>query len=119
MTQSRRSFLGAAASLATAAWGARALAQSQGQSPRMPMPIDSLPQSIGGPMPRRTVTAEDRLKMNQEQIKKNMTRLKEAVEGLEKEFASNNTTTVLSMSAVRKTEEIEKLAREIRELVRG
>jgi hypothetical protein len=70
-------------------------------------------------MPRRTLTDDERMKMNQEQIKKNMTRLKEAVEALEKEFAANNTTTVLSMAAVRKTEEIEKLARDIRTLVRG
>jgi hypothetical protein len=48
-----------------------------------------------------------------------MVRLKEAVDGLEKEFATNNTSTVLSMAAVRKTEEIEKLAREIRGLMRG
>jgi hypothetical protein len=103
-----------------AAWGARALAQSQGQLPRMPMPSDQFPpQSIGGPMPQRTLSTAERMKMNQEQIKKNMVRLKEAVDGLEKEFATNNTTTVLSMAAVRKTEEIEKLAREIRGLMRG
>ena len=119
MNPSRRSFLGAAASVVAAAWGARSwAAQSQAPFPRAP--IDPFPQQpIGGPMPQAKLSDAERLKMNQAKIKKNMGRLKEAISELEKEFAANNTTTVLSMGAVRKTEEIEKLAREIRVLVRG
>jgi len=122
MTQSRREFLGAAVSLTALSWGAMSLgAQSQVPLPQAPMPIDPFPRqpSIGGPMPERRVSAAERMKMNQAQIKKNMTRLKEAVGELEKEFESNSTTTVLSLAAIRKTEEIEKLARDIRGLIRG
>lgn len=59
------------------------------------------------------------MKTNQEEIKKNMARLKEAVGELQKDFDANSTTSVLSMNAVHKTEEIEKLARQIRSLMRG
>jgi cell division protein ZapA (FtsZ GTPase activity inhibitor) len=59
------------------------------------------------------------LKANQADIEKDMVRLKAAVGELEKEFGSNDTTAVLSLAAVHKTEEIEKLARHIRDLVRG
>jgi cell division protein ZapA (FtsZ GTPase activity inhibitor) len=59
------------------------------------------------------------MKMNQAEIEKDMVRLKAAVAELEKEFNSNDTTNVLSMAAVHKAEEIEKLARHIRDLVHG
>ena len=60
-----------------------------------------------------------RMRLNQAQIKKSMERFTEVVGELQKDFDANSTTTVLSMAAVRKTEEIEKLARQIRSLVRG
>jgi hypothetical protein len=123
MSPSRRSFLGAAASLvAVSAWGAASLAaQSQGQMP-MPTPLDRFPipqDALGGPMPSPSLSPAERMKMNQAEIKKNMARLKELVGDLQKDFDANNTTSVLSMNAVHKTEEIEKLARQIRGLVRG
>jgi hypothetical protein len=123
MIQSRRNFLGAVASVVAApAWGAGLLAaQSQGQAPRLPTPGNPFPNGPfdQNPTPEPKLSAAQRMKMNRAQIEKDMTRLKAAVGELEKEFDSNDTTTVLSMAAVRKTEEIEKLARHIRELVRG
>jgi hypothetical protein len=124
MTQSRRNFLAAASSLLASAWTARSLAaQGQVQMPQMPpmpTPTDPFPQQpIGGPMPEHTLSPVERLKMNQAQIKKNMARLKAAVDDLQKEFDSNSPTKVLSMAAVHKTEEIEHLARDIRGLLRG
>jgi hypothetical protein len=122
MFQSRRSFFGAAASLvAASAWGIASLgAQSQDPTafpnmPRLPIPDDAI-----GPAPLEPrLSPAERMKRNQAEIKKNMARLKEAVGDLQKDFDANSTTTVLSMSAVRKTEEIEKLARQIRSLMRG
>jgi hypothetical protein len=123
MLQSRRSFLGAAASLAASAWGAMSLAaQSQDQAP-MGSPLGSrlqIPQdAMGDPVPPLALSPAERMKMNQAEIKKSMTRLKEVVGELQKEFDANSTTTVLSMNAVRKTEENEKLARQIRGLMHG
>jgi hypothetical protein len=114
--------LGVAASLVAALGAGSLMAQSQAPLPLPQGPVSRDPfptEPIGGPMPERRLSDAERMKMNQAQIKKNMIRLKEAVGELEKEFASNNTTAVLSMAAVRKTEEIEKLARDIRGLVRG
>jgi hypothetical protein len=123
MNQSRRNFIGAAASAAvTLACGAAALAaQTQAPFPPAPMPGNPLPNwPLGGDsLPEPRLSTADRLKKNQAQIKKDVARLKAAVEDLQKNFDSNNTTTVLSLAAVRKTDEIERLAREIRGLVRG
>ena len=125
MSQSRRNFLAAAASAVMAsAWGAGLLAaQSQMPVPRLPLPGGGRPFPDGPfgdapmPPPRRSTTQQ--MKINQAEIEKDMLRLKAAVGELEKEFDSNDTTAVLSMAAVRKAEEIEKLARHIRDLVRG
>src|SRR5262245_28432076 len=116
MIPSRRKFIRAAASLAAAIGGGALFAQNPIPMPAGgPIPNSPFPGSpIGGPMPERTQSPAERLKMNQDQIRKNMARLKEAVAELQKEFDANSATTVLSMSAVRKTEEIEKLAKDIR-----
>jgi hypothetical protein len=122
MFQSRRSFLGAAASLATASvWGVASLV-AQSQDPialpnmsRLPIPQDA----IGTAPPEPRINPAERMKRNQAEIEKSMKRLKEAVGELQKDFDANSTTSVLSMSAVHKTEEIEKLARQIRSLMRG
>ena len=122
MTQSRRSFLGAAATFAAvSAWGAASLAaQAQGQTGTPELPLDPLsPSRMAGPMPGVRLSPADRMKMNQAQIKKNMARLTEVVGELKKDLDANSTTTVLSMATVHKTEEIEKLARDIRALIRG
>jgi hypothetical protein len=122
MRQSRRAFLGTAAFLTAWMWGAWSLAaQNQTSPPNMPTPVDPFPNVPFGndPLPERKLSAADRMKMNQAKITKDMERLKEAVGELQKEFDEHHTTAVLSMSAVRKTEEIERLAREIRGLIRG
>jgi hypothetical protein len=70
-------------------------------------------------MPSRRITPAERMKMNQAEIRKHSARLAEAVGELQKDLEANDTTTVLSLSVIRKAEEIEKLARQIRTLVRG
>ncbi|MFY9584828.1 MAG: hypothetical protein WAR21_10100 [Candidatus Acidiferrales bacterium] len=59
------------------------------------------------------------LKMNQKDIKRDVQRLFELAEELKKEVDKTNSAEVLSVSLVRKTEEIEKLAKHIRSLARG
>jgi len=122
MSQTRRTFLGAAATFAAvSAWGAVSLAaQAQGQTGTAQSPITPFPQGpIGGPIPERRVTPAERMKMNQAQIKKSSVRLAEVVGDLQKDLEANDTTNVLSLAVIRKAEEIERLARQIRTLVRG
>jgi hypothetical protein len=122
MMHSRRHFLGVTASLLASAWGAASLrAQSQPRPPSAQPPIDRFPNEPldRSPLPEPRLSAAQRMKMNQEKIAKDMDRLKKAVSELQKEFDANNTTAVFSIAAVRKTEEIEKLAREIKGLIRG
>ena len=122
MSQSRRNFLGAAATVVASAWGALSLAaRAQGQTGMPPLSIppsqDRIP--IGGPMPTRRLTPADRMKLNQAQIRKSSARLAEVVGELQKNLEANDTTHVLSLDVIRQAEEIEKLARQIRTLVRG
>ena len=121
MSQSRRTFLGAAATFAAvSAWGAASLAaQAQGQTETAPIPITPFPPPIGGPIPERRVSPAERMKANQAQIKKSSARLAEVVGELQKDLEANDTTSVLSLAVIRKAEEIERLARQIRTLVRG
>ena len=122
MSQSRRTFVGAGVTLAAAsalgALSVGALGQSQSQNPNPTIPNPFPPDSMGGPPPRRIGPAE-RMKANQEQIKKSTVRLAELIVELQKDLEANDTTNVLSLGVIRKTEEIEKLARQIKSLVRG
>jgi hypothetical protein len=116
MLQSRRNFFSAAASIVAASlWGAGTLAAQR----QVPWGIPFPDRPFGDPLPDHRPTPDRQLKNNQERIEKDMKQLKAAVDDLQKEFDSHNTTNVLSMNAVRKTEEIEKLARQIRDLLRG
>jgi hypothetical protein len=136
MIQSRRHFLGFTAST-VAAWacgtgllagqvrGPGPVPSSPGNGnsrpPYGPFPNAPFPdgpfEDAPAPVPKRSPAQQ--MKINQAEIEKDMVRLKAAVAELEKEFNSNDTTNVLSMAAVHKAEEIEKLARHIRDLVHG
>jgi hypothetical protein len=129
MIESRRNFLTAAAALAVSACGAGLLA-AQGPEPGFPPPTSGPPLGPGFPFPDRNGPLDEpvptakkstaqQMKENQAEIEKDMVRLKAAVAELEKEFNSNDTKKVLSMAAIHKTEEIEKLAKHIRGLVHG
>lgn len=120
MSQSRRNFLGAAAAVAASAWGAVSLAaQAQGQTGTAQFPTTSIPSQTGGPIFERRMTPAERMQMNQVQIRKSSARLAEVVGELRKDLEANDTTNVLPLAVIRKAEEIEKLARQIRTLVRG
>jgi hypothetical protein len=59
------------------------------------------------------------LKANREAVNKDVTRMSELVEALQKQLKESDTTDILSLDVIRKSEEIEKLARHVRDLVRG
>jgi hypothetical protein len=119
MSQSRRKFLGAGLTMAAAsALGAASLpAQNQGPTSPSSSPFPRDP--IGGPMPTIRRDPAARMRANQEQIQKHTARLVELVAEVQKDLDENDTRNVLSLNVIKKTEEIEKLARQLRDLIRG
>jgi hypothetical protein len=117
MSHSRRGFLGAAVGLVAAStFGAQMQTQQDGQLPREPrFPGDSQPHFP----PTRKPDPRAILKENEQEIKKDVARLTEAVAELQKSLDEADTKEVLSLDVVHKTDEIEKLAKQIRSLVRG
>ena len=82
--------------------------RSQRKTPPAPE-WDELPK----PKPR------DILKANQKDIQRDVKRLLELAEELKKEVEKTDSTEIFSLKVVRKAEEIEKLARRIKELARA
>src|SRR4051812_19918790 len=122
MFKTRKKFLVFAIGLAACGWGAVLIAQNppQIQLPRPGVPFPTGPLGpLGEPTPEPRRDPEKQLRQNDAEIKKDMAKLTQLVGELQKEFDANNSTKVLSISAVRKTEEIEKLAKDIRNLLRG
>jgi hypothetical protein len=113
MYPSRRAFIGASLSLAasTAVWAAQ---QGQQSSPPFASPQPPEPIPVRGPKRDRAM-----LKANREAIAKDVTKMSELVDELQKQLKENDTTDILSIDVLRKSEEIEKLAKQVRELVRG
>jgi hypothetical protein len=117
MSQSRRAFLAAAVTLAASS-GLGATPQIQQQpSPSQPQP--RFPDDSTVRFPPRRPNPRAVLKQNQEEIKKDVERLTETVAELQKALDDADTKEVLSLDVVHKTDEIEKLAKQIRSLVRG
>jgi hypothetical protein len=114
MNQARRIFLCGVAS-ATAAGLTGALVPAQNQSPR-PVPPDASNKSDDTiPLPNTKAMLED----NQKDIKKNVEKLFQLAGDLKAEVEKTNSAHVLSLSLVRKAEEIEKLAHEIKTRAKG
>ena len=67
--------------------------------------------------PRKT--AEAALKEEQKEVKKKVARLYELASELKAEVEKTDSAAVLSLNVLRKTEEIEKLARQIRNRTKG
>jgi hypothetical protein len=123
---SRRTFLGVAAGLAAAA----ATRAAQMQTP-VPPPMPAHPSPYGtdpnssrnnNPFPAETpmkLNPREVLRANQEDIKKDVTRLTQLVSELQKGLDEGDTKDVLSIDVIHKTEEIEKLAKQIRSLIRA
>ncbi len=118
--KNRRSFLGGLLSAGLAGEMAVRLPEQQQQSP-----IASSPQDKRRPMDAAPDTppipgAEKRmLEDNEKDIKKKVEKLYELATELKAEVEKTDSSKVLSLSLVRKAEEIEKLAREIKNRSKG
>jgi hypothetical protein len=113
MRESRRIFLGLAfaTAVAAAAGASPQLGSTQEPTAENPVPGIHIP-----PLPKH---GREELRANQAAIKKDVARLNELVGELQKGLDDSDTKQVLSLDVIHKTEEIEKLAKQIRELVRG
>ena len=110
MQAGRRAFLGAVVPAALAILLAENAGLAQAPS-RTPVPEPEGPQPNRDPRPL--------LKSNQKELKREVERLFELAEALKKEVEKTDSAEVLSLSLVRKAEEIEKLAKRIKTLARG
>ena len=122
MLSSRRVFLGfSAAWMAVLAAGRSTNAAAQAQrdgtasSPDLPSrdPLKDLGTADAKFNPRQILEA------NEKSIKKDVERLSEIVQQLQKQIEDKDTKDVLSLDVLRQTDEIERLAKHIRSLVRG
>jgi hypothetical protein len=122
MKTGRRFFLsGVAATLA----GTRALlAGGQGQRRENPPRVPSIPDASGStapddiPLPSRA-DPKVRLKEDQKTLRQDVDRLVRLAQDLKDESDKTPETDVLSLSLVKKAEDIEKLARQIRDRIRA
>jgi len=113
MHYSRRAFIGvlSVAASAAALWPA----QQREPLPQFPTPPGPTPAEPPRNPKRETLI----LKANHDAIAKDVTRMSELVDELQKEFENNDSTKILSLDVLRKSEQIEKLAKQIKELVRS
>jgi hypothetical protein len=114
--RNRRTFLGGllTAGLATRLTGAMA----QTQNPKLPQDPKTTPDT--SPENPLAPSAEKRmLEENQKDIKKKVEKLYELASELKGEVDKTDSSKVLSLNLVRKAEEIEKLAREIKNRSKG
>jgi len=102
---------GAAAMVTAGAW----LARGQDATQRSPKANGESPLDAGMDPKRAKAILEE----NQKDIKKNIEKLFQLASDLKEEVGKTDATTVLSLAIVRKTEEIEKLARQIRDRAKG
>jgi hypothetical protein len=116
MNESRREVLKLAAGAAGAATIGAWLTRAQDPSQRNP------PTASGEAAPDPGIDskrAKTLLEQNQKDVKKNIERLFQLASELKDEVEKTDAVTVLSLAMLRKTEEIEKLARQIRDKTKG
>ena len=105
---------GAAAMTTAGAWFARGQDSSQ-RNPSKSTASGESPLDPGVDPKRAKAILEE----NQKDIKKNIEKLFQLASELKEEVEKTDATTVLSLAILRKTEEIEKLARQIRDRAKG
>jgi hypothetical protein len=122
MKTGRRSFLSGIA--ATLAGTSALLAGGQGQRRETPSHIPQLPDASGStgaddtPLPPGA-DPKAHLKEDQKTLRRDVDRLLQMAKELKDESDKTPETDVLSLSLVKKTEDIEKLARQIRDRIRA
>lgn len=116
MLDTRRKFLtllAGAGTLAVASTDALA-AQTKPQTQGRPLPPDPSPDADSAAPPLRKSTTKAMLEDNEKDIKKNIETLFQLATDLKAEVEKTDSTQVLSLTLVKKAEEIEKLAHDIR-----
>lgn len=115
MSSSRRAFIVASLSVAAAA-AAVCAAQQAPPASQVPPPFPPAepPEVKRNPKRDRAI-----LKANRDAVAKDVKRMSELVDALQKQLNENDTADILSLDVIRKSEEIEKLAKHVRDLVRG
>jgi len=113
MTDSRRQFVLALAGLAGSALAGPRLLRAQ------KLGLDPNEQEAEPPTISSRNAAKAALKEEQKEIRKKVTRLYELATELKAEVEKTDSTAVLSLKLLKKTEEIEKLARQIRSHAKG
>jgi hypothetical protein len=111
MDAGRRSFLGALVPAAALVAGAAAAGRAQlsqqppGRPPTLPEDLPKIDKKVV-------------LKENQKQLQQDVLRLYALATELKEEVSKTDSTSILSLALVRKAEEIEKLAKQIKNLAR-
>lgn len=101
--------------------GIRAFAQMQGQqNPQNPMPMPG-PHNPNDPFPDNGPKIDEAkiLKANNQQIHDDVEKLYDLASDLKKEVEKTDSANVLSLPMMQKAEQIEKLAKQVRNLARG
>ena len=114
MQQSRRSLLGTIAGVAAAFSMVAIVGRGQDPFPKTPPGDDDANRNPNAKPPTKVLLEE-----NQKDIKKNIEKLFELASQLKEQVEKTDATTVLSLSMVKKAEEIEKLARQIKDRAKG
>jgi len=126
MDQSRRLVLGNCITGVAALLLAKKVGSAQNPTPTMPTPttrkrdpgsVDDPENSSGGPPAGAATKAL--LEQRQKDIKKDVEKLFDLASELKTEVEKTDATAVLSMAMVKKAEEIEKLAKQIRDHAKG
>jgi cytochrome P450 len=122
MDTGRRSFLSAVAATLAAAETLLAAAQGQGRHDSSHIPSIQDPAGAAGPddvpLPPRA-DPKVMLKEEQKELRRDVDRLLQMVKDLKDESDKTPETDVLSLSLVKRAEDIEKLARQIKEHIRA
>lgn len=119
MNMGRRGFAILASGAAALLWQVLGMLAQQPhklQQPRRPRPDPSAAPE-DQPVPREALKAV--LQENQKQIRKDVEKLYQLAEELKKEVEKADASEVLSLNVLRKAEEVEKLAKRIKNLARG